>query len=115
MAVYFATASETLFTFSPWPPPGLSALLSPRAPREKECFSKVLDAARAPTFDLFQECMDIVNAIEPATFAALKSIPLPFWTHHASPGHTVILDQVSSHAKELTSGVLDSEVRPRLS
>lgn len=72
---------------------------------------KLFDAARAPTFESFAECMDMVRAIEPATFEAMMSIPLPCWTHHASLGSTVILDQVTSHATELTSGVLDAQVR----
>lgn len=71
----------------------------------------LLDAARAPSHDIFREGMKMVNSIEPATFQAVMNIPLPYWTHHASLGHTVILDQVTSHAAELNSGVLSEEVR----
>lgn len=86
-------------------------MLVPFASCGKDCYLMLLDAARAPSLGNFMEGMKMVNAVEPTTFQALMNIPLPYWTHHASPGDTVIFDQVTSHATELSCGILSEKVR----
>ena len=55
----------------------------------------IYNAAKAPTKELFNELLKHFQAEKPKDYSMLMRNLVESWTHHATPGHHVVLDQVS--------------------
>ena len=73
----------------------------------------IYNAAKAPTKELFNELLKHFQAEKPKEYSTLMGIPIESWTHHATPGHHVVLDQVTSNLAESTMNMIGQKVGAR--
>ena len=72
----------------------------------------IYNAAKAPTKELFNELLKQFKEAKPKDYTTLMENPVE-WTHHATPGHHVVLDQVTSNLAESTINMIGQKVGAR--